>query len=1041
MVLTSEMMRLDGELGIYHDQMVSQIGTVNISLMEKALQLMVQKHETLRTSFHLYDFAKPVQIIHKTTNFNIEVIDISEQTDKAKQETINNFLVEEREQRPFDVTKAPLWRVHIFNMSASDAMFIYQFHHSIMDGWSDKSFRSELMETYLKLEKDANYQPKPLAIGIKESVISDMMELQNEENIAFWKDRLKYHKRLDILSDERFYHQSNKMYDKDFYEEILAKCKADHITPKTVFFAGYLYVLSLFSYDKDMTVGTVAHRRPIAEDGDKLLGCFLNTSPFRYDMNTAKNHSWMEYITSVDASLNELKGKDRYSLLEIAKMHQESAEQNPFFDMLFNYVDFHVIDELIESEAFEEHLSQKQVGDLSVNGFERTNTFLEFIVNVTGDEMMISFSQSRAFKSGHSLEDIFVYFDNFLQQYLHNANAQTDHNVILSKEEQKLLVETHNDTETAHKAATILNLFVKQAEANPEAIAVDFDGMELTYEELDTQSSQLANCLKNNYNVEKGNHVGIHLDRNELYIITILGILKAGAVYVPIDTTYPEARKQYILENAGIDVLISDTNYMFDLEYFEGTLLALDVEFDADEFETITNTEVSLEDTAYIIYTSGSTGKPKGTPITHDSLTNYIQAATNLYVEEESEANFGLFTSPSFDLTITSIFMPLVTGGMITVFDEGQDTIAVLYDYIESGISHIKMTPSHVSLLQDVDIESEDLKVAILGGEELKTSHVEVLKGINPNIKIFNEYGPTEATVGCVVEEVSSDEITIGKPIANTEIYIVDTNTDLVPIGVPGELCISGKGLSKGYLNAPELTAEKFIQNPFKANTRLYKTGDLAKRLANGNIQYLGRIDDQVKIRGYRIELGEIENTINTLPNITEAVVIAIDDQTEGKQLLAYVVASQEVDTKSIQASLEDKLPNYMIPKLYMQLESIPLTINGKVDKKALPAIDDSAYQTVEYIAPSSPTETQLVEIWQELLGVEKVGVLDNFFELGGHSLLAVRMVSRINKDLDMKLDIRTMFEMTNISLLASHIDLKKSNVKDETKTYTQFEL
>ena len=1042
MVLTSEMMRLDGELGIYHDQMVSQIGKVDIALMEKALQLMVQKHETLRTSFHLYDYENPVQIIHKNIEIDIKVKDISGKTDEEKQDAINAFLVEEREQNPFEVTEAPLWRVHIFEMSDTDAMFIYQFHHAIMDGWSDKSFRSELMETYLTLEKDASYQPSSLAIGIKESVVSDMLELRNEENIAYWTDRLKDHKRLDILSEERHYYQSNKMYTKDFYEEILEKCKKDRITPKTVFFAGYLYVLSLFSYEKDMTVGTVAHRRPIAEDGDKLLGCFLNTSPFRFNMEHVHTKTWMEYITSVNGALQELKRKDRYSLLEIAKQHQESAEQNPFFDILFNYVDFHVVDELIESEAFESHLSQMQVGDLSVNGFERTNTFLEFIVNVTGEEMMISFSQSRAFKSGHTLEDIFVYFDNFLQHYLHNENEQTDHNVILSKEEQLAIVETCNATEVSYDKETVLTLFTKQAQANPEEIAVDFNGIELTYKELDEQSNQLANCLRSEYNIEKGNHIGIHLDRSETYILTILGILKAGCVYVPIDTTYPVSRKQYILENAEIDLLISDTNYMFELDYFKGTLFALDVEFDANQFDATRNTQVDILDTAYIIYTSGSTGKPKGTPITHDSLTNYLQSVRNSYIGKENQADFGLFTSPSFDLTITSIFLPLVTGGMITVFDEAQDTIATLYDYIESGISCIKMTPSHVSLLKEVDIQSDELQVAILGGEELKATHVEILKEINPDIKIFNEYGPTEATVGCMVDEIiTSENITIGSPIANTKIYIVDTNTNLVPIGVPGELCISGKGLSKGYLNALELTQEKFIKNPFEKGKRLYKTGDLAKRLADGKVQYLGRIDDQLKIRGYRIELGEIENTINTLPTITESVVIAIDDQTDGKQLISYVVASEEIDNKVIQTLLEEKLPDYMIPKLYMQLESIPLTTNGKVDKKALPAIDDSAYQTVEYVAPTTPIEIQLVEIWQELLGIAQIGVLDNFFELGGHSLLAVRMVSRINKDLSMKLDIRTMFEMTNISLLATHISLNKSNVKDETKTYRQIEL
>ena len=424
-----------------------------------------------------------------------------------------------------------------------------------------------------------------------------------------------------------------------------------------------------------------------------------------------------------------------------------------------------------------EEFSELTFGNCSVEKMplKQTTSQLDLIVNAseTADGLFMDVEYSTALFKEETIHRMMVHFEQLLISVTKDATQEIGNLQMLETSEKQELIHAYNKTTVEYPTVTVLELFKAQTIKNPEAIAVSFNGKELTYSELDTQSSQLANCLLSEYAIEKGDLIGIHLDRSENYILTILGILKVGCVYVPIDTEYPKSRKKYILENSGINLLISDTNYMFELEYYLGTLLALDVEFDATQFETELKTTVNLEDTAYMIFTSGSTGYPKGTPITHESLSNYIQWGKDCYLTESTK-NFGLFTSPSFDLTITSIFLPLISGGSITIFEENQDVLEVLKKYIEQEISCIKLTPSHVSVLQDAVIKSETLNMAILGGEELKKSHVDILKSINPNIRIFNEYGPTEATVGCMVKEITDEQINIGYPIANTEIYILD---------------------------------------------------------------------------------------------------------------------------------------------------------------------------------------------------------------------------------------------------------------------------
>ena len=563
MVLTSDVMRAAGELGVYHDQMVSQVGALDPSLMEKALSLMVAKHEILRTSFHLYDYIKPVQIVNKESPIIITVEDISEKTDEQRRNRISVFLEKEREENPFDINTAPLWRVHIFQVNASDSIFVFQFHHAIIDGWSDKSFRSELMETYLALAQDINHHPRALSLGIKESVISDLIELRREDNIEYWKYKLHGYKRLDVLSREPYYHETEIIYNQDFYEKIVAKCKADRIAPKSLFFAGYLYILSLFSLEKDITIGIVTHRRPIAEDGDKLLGCFLNTVPFRFQMDTIGTYTWLEYVRAIELELQQQKGRDRFSLLEISKLHNESSQNNPFFDVIFNYVDFHIIDKLIKSDEFETHTNQKKLQDLLVKGFERTNTFLDFTTDLTGNELVISINQTKRLKSNRSLDDLLTYLDSFLNNYLNDSRRLIESLTILPQEEQYQLLEGFQGASVEYpRDKTVLGCFQEQVFKSPESIAVVFGDAHLTYRELDERSNQLGHYLIER-GVKKETLVPICLERSLDMIVGILGILKAGGAYVPIDTGYPLDRIKFVLKEYQVKYCTNPKKFDF----------------------------------------------------------------------------------------------------------------------------------------------------------------------------------------------------------------------------------------------------------------------------------------------------------------------------------------------------------------------------------------------------------------------------------------------------------------------------------------------
>ncbi len=602
---------------------------------------------------------------------------------------------------------------------------------------------------------------------------------------------------------------------------------------------------------------------------------------------------------------------------------------------------------------------------------------------------------------------------------------------MLSETERHQLLTECNGTKTPypHKE-TVYRWFEMQAEQSPDHEAVIFGNERYTYRQLNERANRLARTLRTK-GVQADQFVAIISPHRIELIVGILAVLKAGGAYVPIDPEYPEDRIQYMLRDSRAEVVLTQRSLLDQLPY-DGDIVLLDEENSYHEDHSNLESDSDAHDLAYMIYTSGSTGNPKGVLIEHQGLADYIWWAKEVYVRGE-KTNFPLYSSISFDLTVTSIFTPLVTGNTIIVFD-GEDKSAVLSEIMrDSRIDMIKLTPAHLHVIKEMNIAGGTaIRKMIVGGENLSTrlakSVSEQFKG---RLDIFNEYGPTEAVVGCMIYHFDAERdkrefVPIGTPAANTDIYVADASRNLVPIGVIGEIYISGPGVARGYWNRPDLTAEKFVENPYVPGAKMYKSGDLAKRLKDGNLVYIGRVDEQVKIRGHRIELGEIEAAMHNAEAVQKAAVTVKEEEDGLKQLCAYYVSDKPIAAARLREQLSSRLPDYMVPTYFVHLEHMPLTSNGKINRKALPAPEASLQQTAEYVPPGNETESKLTDLWKEVLGISHAGIKHNFFDLGGNSIRAAALAARIHKELNVNLSLKDIFKFPTIEQLADkalHMD------------------
>ncbi|MFP3599150.1 amino acid adenylation domain-containing protein, partial [Chryseobacterium sp. SIMBA_029] len=989
---------MDSEIGVYHDQFLYPIHISDFeqSLFIRAVELLVKKHEILRTAFNINDYSVPVHLIYKNIEIPLDVEDISSKEQKAQSEYINEFMIEERTKNPFDLSKPGLWRMKIYKQRPQQWCLLFQFHHSILDGWSVASFITELNNTYLQLLNNITDVEK-LSLSYKDYVFNQNCLKAVGNQYKYWENKLSDYKRLDIFTEEVVSQRFNYVIDGELYEKIQEYSKNNGISLKILNFSAYLYALQMLTYNHDITVGIVTNGRPLSEDGDKILGCFLNTIPFRL---VRTNGIISEFVQKINQFVNIQKQFERISLFEL-NLHfpTHNRGENPFFDTFFNYVDFHIFKEL----NIQEETPEVEDGQFVGVNFESTNTFLDLSVSPISNGLSISWNQQRLLKGGITVDQLQGYYYNFLNLLVKQPNSSLESQLILTLDESHKLLYEFNDTVCDYpKDSTIVSLFESQVNKTPDHVAVVYDEVSLTYRELNEFSNQLGSYLREHYDTHSEDLVGVKLERSEKIPVVLLGILKSGAAYVPIDPNYPQERIDYIENDSKAKVTID----AFFLESFSKEL-SLDSERYNKENVPIISKE---EDLAYVIYTSGTTGHPKGVMIENRNAVDLIYWAQNEFDLSRFSITYAA-TSYCFDLSVYEMFYTLSVGKTLRIINNGLE----IRNYIEKDDKIlINTVPSVVKKLLEEGVSFSTVGILNMAGEPIALDTIDRLDV--KNLDVYNLYGPSEDTTYSTyykIEDKVYSNIPIGRPISNTRAYILDEEKKIVPIGTVGILYLSGSGLSRGYLHKSSLTLEKFIENPFEKAEKMYDTGDLARWLPNGNIEFLGRKDHQVKIRGYRIELGEIESAILMYSDALKDIIVEAKEVNGEKALAAYYTKEEEseIDKTELRKYLQSKLPDYMVPGFFIELDSIPLTPNGKVDRKALPGVSGEDLIRREYVAPRNETEVKLAKIWQEILGVEKIGITDNFFEMGGHSLSATKLISLIHKEFEVKLSLKELFE------------------------------
>ncbi|PEB45236.1 non-ribosomal peptide synthetase, partial [Bacillus thuringiensis] len=650
-------------------------------------------------------------------------------------------------------------------------------------------------------------------------------------------------------------------------------------------------------------------------------------------------------------------------------------------------------------------------------------------IEEVGNKLICEVEYKSRLYNRKSIEKMLKHYVNVLTSIASNTELRIVDIELLSEDEKKrILVEFNNTYADYQMDKTISKLFEEQVEKTPESLAVVFENERLTYKELNEKSNQLGRMLRAK-GVKADSIVGIMVEASLEMIVGIMGVLKAGGAYLPIDAQYPEDRIKYMLDDSQTKIIIQKGNSnSYGIE-----AVAIDGDFSdhsKDNIEAISD----YKDLAYLIYTSGSTGKPKGTMIEQRGLVNYITWANKTYVKNES-VDFPLYSSISFDLTVTSIFTPLISGNKIVVYKEQENEPVIRRVFQDNKVGIVKLTPSHLEMIKDIDNSNSSIKRLVVGGESLKTGLAkEVYESFNKNVEIYNEYGPTETVVGCMLyrydyDKCKSISVPIGKPADNVCIYILDEEKQVIPIGFTGEIYIGGDGVSRGYLSREELTADKFISNPFKPGEKMYRSGDIARWLPDGNVEYLGRMDDQIKIKGYRIELREINNVINSLDGVREAVTL-VNGNDENRYLCTYMVLDDGVDLQSIKYNTQNKLPHYMLPNSYVTVDKMPLTINGKVDKQALQKMHRTD-EVEKKIPPRNFHENTIAQIWKEVLNLEEIFIDDDFFEMGGNSINVIQVANRLLESLGLEVPYSDLIVYTTVRKLSEYtqtIDSYSSN-------------
>jgi amino acid adenylation domain-containing protein len=830
----------------------------------------------------------------------------------------------------------------------------------------------------------------------------------------------------------------------------------ENVTVDAILLAAFKVLLYRYTGEEDILVGLPRTRRSQPEL-ERVVGNFVNATVARESISG--NLPFREVLHQVVQTVAEISNYQDYPFSLLVKQDQSASNFShpPICQVSFVFKNLENLENIANLFKAASENNSVRCGHLELEYFELSRQKVEFDLSLEvielDDLLLGSLKYNSDLLDASTVERISGHFQNLITAIVLNPQQQVGLLPLLSDRERQQLIDDWNSTQTDYDLSRCLpELIEAQVERTPDAIAVIFENQQLTYQELNNRANQLAHYLQT-LGVKPEVLVGICVERSLEMVVGLLGILKAGGAYVPIDPGYPQERLAYMLEDSQVPVLLTQEKYkdagkMPALQEHQARVVCLDTDWGEISQQSKENpvSGVSAENLAYVIYTSGSTGKPKGVQICHQSLTNFLYSM-RLSLELTNRDILLAVTTISFDIAALELYLPLIVGAQVVLVrrEVTSDGSQLLERLVNSGATVMQATPATWNLLLAAGWQGSPQLKILCGGEALPRKLANQL--LEKGAAVWNLYGPTETTIWSAAYKVESNQLiarskeapeSIGRAIANTQIYILDHHLQPVPIGVTGELHIGGVGVGRGYLNRPDLTDEKFIPNPFGNSkfkiqsskfNRLYKTGDLARYLPDGNIEYVGRIDHQVKIRGFRIELGEIENALSKHPEVREAVVIARSEKSGDKQLVAYVVPNVGAGTgappptpSTLRSFLKQKLPDYMVPAAIVVLESLPLTPNGKLDRRALPAPDTSSFVAASFVAPRDEIEGQLAQIWSEILNIHPVGVKDNFFDLGGHSISAVQLMGKIKQQFGKTLPLTALFPSATIEELAERI-------------------
>lgn len=1005
-------------------------GPLHIATLEQCFNAILQRHEALRTSFAVVE-GQPAQVIAAQHDFMLSVIDLRGFSE-AERQVETQRLAKLTARQPFDLTQAPLLKAILLQLEPEEHVMLFTMHHIIADGWSAGVLVREVAALYESFCVGKPIPPLPeLPIQYADFAIWQRQWLQKEvleSQLAYWQQQLGSSLPVLELPTDRSrppiqtFTGSKQSWEfpQPLTEALKSLSQREGVTLFMTLLAAFKTLLYRYTGQADILVGSPIANRNRSEI-EELIGFFVNTLVLRTDLSG--NPSFQKLLKRVrETTLRAYAHQDLpFEQLVEALQPERSLSYTPLFQVMFGLQ--HAPLEALKLPGL----------TLNILEVETETARYDLTLSLTDTEpgLIGTLEYNTDLFDAATITRMLGHFQTLLESIVTDPYQPLSTLLILTEADRKQLLVEWNTTQADYpQEQCIHQLFEIQAEGTPDTVAVVFEGQQLTYQELNARANQLAHYLQT-LDVRPGALVGVCVERSLEMVIGLLGVLKAGGAYVPLDPAYPRERLAFMVEDSQVPVLLTQENLVVALAEHTAKVVCLDADWKeiAKESDRHPIKATTAEDLAYVIYTSGSTGKPKGVQIPHRTVVNFLSSMSHMPGLHNQDVLLSV-TTLSFDIAALELFLPLTVGARVVVVSRevAADGAQLLERLTQSGATTMQATPATWRLLLEAGWQGSDQLKILCGGEALPRKLANSL--LERGATLWNLYGPTETTIWSTIHRVEEQDgpVPIGRAIANTQVYILDPYLQPIPVGVPGGLYIGGDGLAQGYLNRPELTAEKFIHNPYsdQPGARLYKTGDLARYRPDGNIEFLGRIDHQVKVRGFRIELGEIETVLTQHQSVGEAVVLVQDDEAANQHLVAYVALSQEValPITHLRSWLRQKLPEYMVPTVFVLLLALPLTPNGKVDRRALLASETiQSHSENSFEAPRTPIQEVLVSAWRQILDIEQVGIDDNFFELGGHSLLATQLISRIREIFQVELPVRCLFETPTIAGLAGSIE------------------